>query len=116
MKEPLKFPGPFPLQGSKPKALSSGSVRPGIQGQFSVLSTGNNNSYSIPRPPACSLEHSEMVPGEGNGNPLQDSCLENPRDGGAWWAAVYGVAQNWTRLRRLSSSRDGSSEVRPSEN
>ena len=116
MKEPLKFPGPFPLQGSKPKALSSGSVRPGIQGQFSVLSTGNNNSYSIPRPPACSLEHSEMVPGEGNGNPLQYSCLENPRDGGAWWAAVYGVAQNWTQLRRLSSSRDGSSEVRPSEN
>ena len=42
--------------------------------------------------------------GEGNGNPLQCSCLENPRDGGAWWAAVYGVAQNWTRLKRLSSS------------
>ena len=42
--------------------------------------------------------------GEGNGNPLQCSCLENPRDGGAWWAAVYGVAQSRTRLRRLSSS------------
>ena len=40
--------------------------------------------------------------GEGNGNPLQCSCLENPRDGGAWWAAIYGVAQGWTRLRRLS--------------
>ena len=39
--------------------------------------------------------------GEGNGNPLQCSCLENPRDGGAWWAAVYGVAQDWTRLKRL---------------
>ena len=36
--------------------------------------------------------------GEGNGNPLQCSCLENPRDGGGWWAAVYGVAQSWTRL------------------
>ena len=36
--------------------------------------------------------------GEGNGNPLQGSCLENPRDGGAWWAAVYGVAQSRTRL------------------
>ena len=35
---------------------------------------------------------------EGNGNPLQCSCLENPRDGGAWWAAVYGVAQSRTRL------------------
>ena len=43
--------------------------------------------------------------GEGNGNPLQSSCLENPRDGGAWWAAVYGVTQSWTRLKWLSSSR-----------
>ena len=42
--------------------------------------------------------------GEGNGNPLQCSCLENPRAGGAWWAAVYGVAQSRTRLKRLSSS------------
>ena len=42
--------------------------------------------------------------GEGNGNPLQCSCLENPRDGGAWWAATYGVAQSWTQLKRLSSS------------
>ena len=42
--------------------------------------------------------------GEGNGNPLQCSCLENPRDGGAWWAAVCGVAQSWTQLKWLSSS------------
>ena len=42
--------------------------------------------------------------GEGNGNPLQCSCLENPRDRGAWWAAVCGVAQSQTRLKRLSSS------------
>ena len=42
--------------------------------------------------------------GEGNGNPLQCSCLESPRDGGAWWAAVYGVAQSRTQLKRLSSS------------
>ena len=42
--------------------------------------------------------------GEGNGNPLLYSCLENPRDGGAWWAAGYGVARSWTRLKRLSSS------------
>ena len=42
--------------------------------------------------------------GEGNGNPLQCSCLENPRDGGAWWAAVYGVAQSRTQLRLSSSS------------
>ena len=42
--------------------------------------------------------------GEGHGNPLQCSCLENPMERGAWWAAVYGVAQSWTRLKRLSSS------------
>ena len=42
--------------------------------------------------------------GEANGNPLQCSCLENPRDGGAWWATVDGVAQSRTRLKRLSSS------------
>ena len=43
--------------------------------------------------------------GEGNGNPLQCSCLENPRDGGAWWAAIHGVAQSQTRMKWLSSSR-----------
>ena len=43
--------------------------------------------------------------GEGNDNPLQYSCLENPRDGGAWWAAIYGVAQSRTRLKQLSSSK-----------
>ena len=56
--------------------------------------------------------HTERLPfhfslsciGEGNGNPLQCSCLENPRDGGAWWAAVYGVAQSRTWLKWLSSS------------
>ena len=48
--------------------------------------------------------------GEGNGNPLQCSCLENPRDRGAWWAAVHGVIQSQTRLKRLSSSsRNGNS-------
>ena len=45
--------------------------------------------------------------GEGNGNPFQCSCLENPRDRGAWWASVYGVAQSQTRLKRLSSSSKG---------
>ena len=47
--------------------------------------------------------------GEGDGGPLQYSCLENPRDRGAWWAAIYGVAQSWTRLKRLSSSSSSSS-------
>ena len=47
--------------------------------------------------------------GEGNGNPLQCSCLENPRDGGAWWTAIYGVTQSQTRLKWLSSSSSKSS-------
>ena len=51
--------------------------------------------------------------GEGNGNPRQHSCLENPREGGASWAAIYGVTQRWTRLKRLrSSSRKGLAEER----
>ena len=57
----------------------------------------------------CSLLGDNLFPlmfhhGEGNGNPLQYACLENPRDGGAWWAAVYGVTQSQTQLMRLSSS------------
>ena len=61
------------------------------------------------------LDRTERIPfhfslsciGEGNGSPLQCSWLENPRDGGAWWAAVYGVAQSRTRLKRLSGSSSG---------
>ena len=48
--------------------------------------------------------------GEGNGTPLQYSCLENPRDRGPWWAAIYGVAQSQTQLKRLSSSSSSSHE------
>ena len=69
------------------------TLAPGII-SFPVISRVDN-SY---------LPHCSTVNGEGNGNPLQCSCLENPRDGGAWWAAVYGVAQSRTRLKRLSSS------------
>ena len=54
------------------------------------------------------LDFSLSCVGEGNGNPLQCFCLENPRDGGAWWAAIYGVAQSRTRLKRLSSSSSSS--------
>ena len=65
----------------------------------------------------CPWDTTERLPfhfspsciGEGNGNPLQCSCLRNPKDGGAWWAAVYGVAQSRTRLKRLSSSSSSSS-------
>jgi len=53
-----------------------------------------------------------FLPGKSrNGNPLLCSCLENPRDRGAWWAAFYGVAQSWTRLKQLSSSSSSSGEA-----
>ena len=58
-------------------------------------------------PPGKPVLISKLI-GEGNGNPLQCSCLENPRDRGAWWAAVYGVARSQTRLKRLSSSSSSS--------
>ena len=51
--------------------------------------------------------------GEGNGSPLQCSCLKNPRDGGAWWAAVYGVARSQTQLKQLSSSSNMSAHDGP---
>ena len=59
---------------------------------------------------AMKLKDTSSLDGEGNGNQLQCSCLEHPRDGGAWWAAVYGVAQSRTRLKRLSSSSSSSLE------
>ena len=57
---------------------------------------------------ATSLYFSLSCIGEGNGNPLQCSCLENPKDGGAWWAAIYEVAQSRTGLKQLSSSSSSS--------
>ena len=59
-------------------------------------------SWRVGHDQATSL--SLLCIGEGNGNPLQCSCLESPRDGGAWWAALFGVAQSRTRLKQLSSS------------
>ena len=62
-----------------------------------LRTTGNNQRFEMGEDHHCLI-------GEGNGNPLQCSCLENPRDGGACWAAIYGVTQSRTRLKRLSSS------------
>ena len=71
---------------------------PGRLQSMGSLRIGHNSVTSL----------SLLCTGEGNGNPLQCSCLENPRDGGAWWAAVYGVAQSRTWLKRLSSSSSNS--------
>ena len=62
------------------------------------------------------LTVSRVTHGEGNGNPLQCSCLENPRDVDAWWAAVYAVAESWTRLKSHSSSSSSSGFTRISAN
>ena len=75
-----------------------------IHGQRSLVGCspwGHTESDMTERP--C-FHFSLWCIGEGNGNPLQCSCLEKPRDGGAWWAAVYGVAQSRTQLKQLSSS------------
>ena len=60
---------------------------------------------------ATSLSLFTFMHWRGNGNPLQCSCLENPRDGGAWWAAVCGVAQSRTRLKRLSNSSSSTKKL-----
>ena len=70
---------------------------PGRLQSVGLLRIGHDWASSLPLFASCI--------GEGNGNPLQCSCLENPRDWEAWWAAVHGVAQNQTRLKWLSSSK-----------
>ena len=69
-----------------------GTEEPGGLQSMGLLRVGHDRATSLSRI------------GEGNGNLLQCSCLENPRDGGAWWAAGYGVARSRTRLKRLSTS------------
>ena len=73
----------------------------GQRSPFGCSPWGRCESYTIEW---LHFHFSLSCTGEGNDNPLQCSCLENPRDGGAWWAAVSGVTQSWTRLKRLSSS------------
>ena len=68
----------------------------GHQVDFPGGSDSEASAYNVGEP--CSIPGSERSPGEGNGNPLQYPCLENPTDGGAWWATVYGVAMSRTWL------------------
>ena len=69
---------------------------PWTEGPGGLQSMGSLESNTTER---LHFHFSLSCTGEGNGNPLQRSCLENPRDGGAWWAAVYEVAQSWTQLK-----------------
>ena len=67
--------------------------------------------YKLDRTEQLHFHFSLSRIGEGNGNPLQCSCLENPRDREAWWAVVYKVVQSWTRLKQLSSSSSSSPKI-----
>ena len=100
---PLPFRVPFWLlptpAPSEAKSKRSASL-------WYQLPSWTSNGYGRKNKPC-----QDLPGGDGNGNPLQCSCLENPRDGEAWWAAVYGVSQSQTRLKQLSSS---SSRSRPS--
>ena len=69
-----------------------------------IYTLGLHEFQILPKTPSTALQNNELL----NGNALQYSCLENPRDGGVWWAAVYGVAQSQTQLKRLSSSSSSS--------
>ena len=93
----------FPFMHWKRKWQPTPVFLPGeSQGQGSLVGChlwGLTESDTTERP---HFHFSFSCIGKGNGSPLQCSCLENPRDGGAWWAAVYGVTQSWTRLKRLS--------------
>ena len=73
-------------------------------GQRSLVGCSPGGRWELNRAQWLHFHFSLSYIGEGNGNPLQCSCLENPREGGAWWAAIYGVAESQTRLKQLSSS------------
>ena len=96
--------GPFKASRASEKAMAPHSSTPAWKIPWTEQPGGlqSMGSLRVGHDWATSLSLSCI--GEGNGNPLQCSCLENRRDGGAWWAAVYGVAQNRTRLKRPSSS------------
>ena len=89
----------------KAMALHSSTLLPGkSHGRGSVAGFSPWGCYESDTTEWLHFHFSPSCIGEGNGNPLLCSCLENPRDRGAWWSAVYGIAHSRTRLKRLSSS------------
>ena len=98
----------IPGTGEPGGLLSLGSHR--LRHDWSNLAASYETGDSVGKESACSAGESGSIPGsgrstgEGVGYPLQCSCLENPRDSRAWWAAIYGVAQSRTQLKWLSSS------------
>ena len=98
---PFPSPGDLPDPGIEPSS-------PASAGEF--FTTEPPESQALITVSKCLVALASFFPGttgrsgEEKGNPLQYSCLENPRDRGAWWTAIYGVAQSQTWLKRLSSS------------
>ena len=89
----------------KERCIDAGKCRPASAAQTgAVVHSPSWVLFQVPCLEGRNLRPPNHPFGEGNGNPLQCSCLENPRDGRVWWAAVSGVAQSRTRLKRLSSS------------
>ena len=82
-------------------------------GQRSLVGCSPWGCYESDRTERLHFHFSLSCIGEGNGNPLQCSCLKNPRDGGAWWAVVYGVTQSRKRLKQLSSQASGATSWKP---
>ena len=93
--------GEYPEKAMAPHSSTLAWKIPWMEEPGGLQSMGSLESDTTER---LHFDFSLSCIGEGNGNPLQCSCLENPRDGGAWWAAVSGVAQSRTRLKRLRSS------------
>ena len=94
----------YPLFSEKAMAPHSSTLAWKSHGRRSLVGCSPWGREEVDTTERLYLHFSLSCIGEGNGNPLQCSCLENPRDGGAWWASIYGVAQSQTRLKRLSSS------------
>ena len=84
-----------------PQTRLTRSLQDNLRPSDSLKALGGRGQLDTPK---AHFHFSLSCIGEGNGNPLQCSCLKNPRDREAWWAAIYGVAQSRTRLKRLSSS------------
>ena len=95
--------------------FASGSQSIGVSASVSVLLSGpqlqSMGSLRVSHDWVTYFHFSLSCIGEGNGNPLQCSCLESPREGGAWWAAIYGVAQSRTWLKRLSSKQGDNAQL-----
>ena len=120
---PCPLPGDLPDPGIKPASLTSSELASGVfttrrrqwhptpvllpgksHGRRSLMGCSPWDHEESDTTEQLHFHFSLSCIGDGNGNPLQCSCLENPRDAGAWRAAVYGVTQSQTRLKRLSSS------------